>query len=86
MIFMTVNFPFFAFVQKLVTGGALFPAFIPVALFFSMWCLITVFHKMPWYNAFLYPLQFTNLLFMATFYTVKFRIGPGVTWKGRVIT
>ncbi|MDC7235571.1 MAG: glycosyltransferase [Spirochaetales bacterium] len=85
LIFMTVNLPFFVFAKALFTGTMTTLVAAPIIIFSLMWTIVTVFHKLPWYNIILYPLQYTNLLFMATYYTIKFRLTPGVNWKGRIV-
>lgn len=85
LIFFTVNFPSGVFIASLVTGNIQPLLILPTAIFGLSWTIVTVFHKLPWYNPLLYPIQYTNLLIMAIFYTVKFRLTPGISWKGRVV-
>lgn len=85
LIFFTVNFPFGVFIASLIQGNLNLLLMMPTALFGLVWTLVSIFHKLPWYNPLLYPLQYTNLLIMATFYTFKFRLTPGIRWKGRVV-
>lgn len=85
LIFMTVNFPFGVFIATLIKGSFNLLLMLPTILFTLTWIVVTIFHKLPWYNPLLYPLQYTNLLIMALFYTVKFRVTPGIIWKGRVV-
>ncbi|WP_171832122.1 glycosyltransferase family 2 protein [Oceanispirochaeta sp. M1] len=85
LIFMTVNFPFGVFIASLIKGTLSPLLVLPTAIFTLAWTIVTIFHKLPWYNPVLYPLQYTNLLIMAIFYTIKFRLTPGISWKGRVV-
>ena len=85
LILSTVGYPLAMFINALVTGVSIGHFFIPVGIFLGLWVMVTKYHRLPWYNPVLYPLQFLNLLVLIIFYTLKFRIVPGVNWKGRIV-
>ena len=85
LICIAVGYPLFMFIHSLITGISVGHFFIPVLVFLGLWVMVSKYHRLPWYNPVLYPLQFLNLLVLIVFYTLKFRIVPGVNWKGRIV-
>jgi chlorobactene glucosyltransferase len=55
-------------------------------LYFLTWFVILVDRKINWLIAFLWPLLFANLLFMAGRSWAKTVSGEGFVWKGRVVS
>ncbi len=85
LVAMLVGFPLYAVIHSIITGIALGKSLILVLIFFISWVFVTFYHRLPKYNAFLYPVQYLNMVILAVFYTIKFRIVPGVYWKGRKV-
>jgi chlorobactene glucosyltransferase len=54
-------------------------------LIFFTWFLLFTAQKIPRHIAFLYPLLFVNLMFMAIHSWYKTLFGAGYEWKGRVV-
>ena len=58
---------------------------INVLLMFVVWVLVSGSQHLPFSTPFLYPILFTNLLYMATLSFVRTVTGKGYMWKGRVV-
>ena len=67
------------------SGGNIFMAGLPVALFTLTWFRVTKDRRLPLYIGFLYPLIFINILAIAVFSYVKTGLGGGADWKGRLV-
>jgi chlorobactene glucosyltransferase len=55
-------------------------------LYTVTWALVFLDRRIPWYRAFLWPLMFLNLVYMAVWSWFKTISGQGFLWKGRVVT
>lgn len=58
---------------------------INVLLMFVVWVLVSGSQHLPFSTPFLYPILFTNLVYMATLSFVRTVTGKGYMWKGRIV-
>ena len=58
---------------------------LSVALVFSAWSITMVNRSLPWYTAFLYPIQFGWTLILSYQSIVLSKKGKGYLWKGRIV-
>jgi chlorobactene glucosyltransferase len=66
-----------------IHGGTMFLVNI---LYTSTWIILFLDRRIPWYCAFLWPLMFLNLLYMACWSWFRTISGQGFMWKDRVVT
>ncbi len=84
LIFGFIDYPLVRLIYELFTTGQTSPPILlSVLLFTTMWALNLLDRKVPFFSLPLYPLVYTNIFVMALFYSVRFRFGKGITWKGR---
>lgn len=80
-------FPFPVMLSMIYENHPCLNSMIIVNIFYTLtWLIIFVDRKINWLLAFLWPLLFLNLLFMAARSWVKTVSGQGFEWKGRVVT
>jgi chlorobactene glucosyltransferase len=83
--FLLLPFPLF-FLEAVIRGGHTINLFIVNLLYSLTWIILFLDRKITWYYALLWPLMFTNLLYMAGWSWFKTVSGQGFLWKDRIVT
>ncbi len=86
-VFFFLLFPFPIMLSMIYENHPCLSQMVFVNVMYTLtWLLVFVDRRMNWLFAFLWPLLFLNLLFMAARSWVKTVSGQGFEWKGRVVT
>ena len=79
--------PFPLFVSSALFGGPHIKELLTVNILYTVtWALVFLDRRIPWYWAFLWPLMFLNLVYMAFWSWFRTISGQGFLWKDRVVT
>jgi chlorobactene glucosyltransferase len=85
-VFFFLFFPFPLLIVCIITGSAWTLHIVCVVLFYTLtWLFMFLGQGLNWWYAFLWPLMFLNLLYMAAWSWYRTVSGKGFTWKDRVV-
>ncbi|MCL2319593.1 MAG: glycosyltransferase [Treponema sp.] len=79
--------PFPLLIHSLLSGGPHTQSLLAVNILYTLtWIALFLDRRIPWYRAFLWPLMFLNLVYMAFWSWYRTISGRGFLWKDRVVT
>jgi len=79
--------PFPLLILSYLSGGPHMKELLAVNFLYTVtWAVVFLDRRIPWYRAFLWPLMFLNLVYMAFWSWFRTISGQGFLWKGRVVT
>jgi len=79
--------PFPLLIRSFLHGGPHTKELLTVNILFTItWATLFLDRKIPWYRAFLWPLMFLNLVYMAVWSWFRTISGQGFVWKNRMVT
>ena len=78
--------PFPLLIYSVISGGPHVYELIRVNILYTItWIVLFLDRRIPWYMAFLWPLMFVNLVYMAFWSWYRTLSGQGFLWKDRVV-
>jgi chlorobactene glucosyltransferase len=85
IFFLFLPFPLLIFSS--LSGSPHLKELLAVNILYTItWAVVFLDRRIPWYRAFLWPLMFLNLVYMAFWSWFRTISGQGFLWKGRVVT
>jgi chlorobactene glucosyltransferase len=79
--------PFPLLIGAIITGSVHLPIIIAMNVLATLtWLVLFIGRRIPWYNAFLWPLLYCSLMYMIFWSAYRTISRRGFSWKGRTVT
>lgn len=86
-VFFFLFLPFPLLIHSVLSAGPHTGELLRVNILYTVtWAALFLDRRIPWYRAFLWPLMFLNLMYMAFWSWYRTISGQGFLWKDRVVT